>query len=189
MYKERTGLWDTSRRGWHPLNADTGKPIPTSSGLGCGQWMHGSDTPGRGARSDFASPNRSGRFWSRSCRSGRAWGGCGNNAIHSGEAAAANRKQNLFVFKSADRFDDFDLNNDYFTTLSATDLKVKVFGFDDREKVATKVLTLDTDREFIRFGAQFDDIDAVRVTAKGGTDADPNDGIRATQFYAVDDLF
>ena len=34
-------------------------------------------------------------------------------------------------------------------------------------------------QEFVRFGAQFDDIDEVRFTAKGGTDPDPNDASRS----------
>ena len=51
------------------------------------------------------------------------------------------------------------------------------------------VLVLDTDREFVRFGSQFDDIDQVRITAKGGTDADPHDTYLPAQTFAVDDLF
>ena len=98
-------------------------------------------------------------------------------------------RQGLAGFKSPDRDDDFDLNNGYFTAFNANDLKVKVFGFDDGERVAKKVLLLDTEREFVTFGRQFDDIDEVRFMAKGGTDADPNDNISLTQSFAVDDLF
>ena len=61
-------------------------------------------------------------------------------------------------------------------------------GFDDGERVAKKVLTLDPDREFVKFGAQFDDIDEVRFVGKGGTDADPNDTLALTQFFIMDDL-
>ena len=92
-------------------------------------------------------------------------------------------------FKSLDQDDDFDLNSGHFTALNANDLTVKVFGFDDGERVAKQVLTLDPDREFVKFGSQFDDIDEVRFVAKGGTDANPNDNRALTQFFLMDDLF
>src|SRR5215204_2950900 len=96
------------------------------------------------------------------------------NAIRTGEEVAFTVKRST-GFRSPDRDDDFDLNNGYFTSLGAEDLSFKVLGFDDGEKVATKVLTLDTEREFVRFGAQFDGIDEVRFKASG--------------IFAVDDLF
>jgi len=52
---------------------------------------------------------------------------------------------------------------------------VKVAGFDDGERVATKVLLLDPEQEFVTFGRRFNDIDEVKIKASGGTDADPND--------------
>jgi hypothetical protein len=64
-----------------------------------------------------------------------------------------------------------------------------VFGFDDGERVAKKVLVLDPEREFVQFGAQFDDIDEVRFTTKGGTDATPNDGVGVSRSFLMDDLF
>src|SRR5215217_4688835 len=67
------------------------------------------------------------------------------NAIRTGEAAAFSRDENSAGFQSPDRDDDFDLNNGYFTAAVTTDLTVKVFGFDDGERVAKKVLVLDTD--------------------------------------------
>jgi len=110
------------------------------------------------------------------------------NAIHSGEAAGFTFERSA-GFQSPDCDDDFDLNNGYFTAYNANDLKVKVFGFDDGERVAKKVLLLDTDREFVRFGSQFDDIDEVRFTTKGGTAADPNDMVGVSSGFGVDDLF
>ena len=68
-------------------------------------------------------------------------------------------------------------------------LKVKVFGFDDGERVATKVFLLDPTLESITFGQKFNDIDEVKITSKGGTDPDPNDDIPLTDFFFVDDLF
>ena len=96
------------------------------------------------------------------------------NAIRTGEAAAFTEERRA-SFESPDRDDDFDLNNGYFTALNANNLRVQVFGFDDGERVAKKVLTLDTDREFVRFGAQFDDIDEVRFTTR--------------EIFGIDDLF
>jgi hypothetical protein len=111
------------------------------------------------------------------------------NAIRTGEAAAFSGENGLAGFESPDRDNDFNLNSGYVTADNANDLKVKVFGFDDGERVAKKVLLLDQDREFVQFGAQFDDIDEVRFIAKGGTDADPNDAVAVTQSFVVDDLF
>ena len=91
--------------------------------------------------------------------------------IRTGEAAAATDHQSS-GFESPDQRDDFDLNSGYFTSDNA---RVKVVGFDDGERVATKVLTLDTAREFVKFSAQFDDIDEVRFTTNGN--------------FAIDDLF
>src|SRR5829696_3696840 len=75
------------------------------------------------------------------------------NAIRTGEAAAINEARSI-SFKSFDRDDDFDLNSGYFTALIADSLAdglaVKVFGFDDGERVAKKVLVLDTNQEFVR---------------------------------------
>ena len=102
------------------------------------------------------------------------------NAIRTGEAAAINEARSI-SFKSFDRDDDFDLNNGYFTALIADSLAdnimVKVLGFDDGERVAKKVLTLETNQEFVRFGPHFDDIDEVRFTVK--TDST----------FGIDDLF
>ena len=111
------------------------------------------------------------------------------NAVHSGEAAAFKGDEKPSSFKSSDSEDDFDLNSGFFAAFNANDLKVKVFGFDDGERVAKKVLLLDTEREFVTFGRQFDDIDEVRFQAKGGTDPDPTDNISLTQSFGVDDLF
>ena len=120
-----------------------------------------------------------------------------SNAIRTGKAAAFSFPEIIdrpvahwtAAFQSPDRDDDFDLNNGYFTAFNANDLKVKVFGFDDGERVAKKVLLLDPVREFGQFGAQFDDIDEVRFVAKGGTDADPIGPLPLTQSFLVDDLF
>src|SRR5215207_10200158 len=98
------------------------------------------------------------------------------NGVRIGEAAALNYDGQPASFKSLDRDDDFDLNSGYFTALNANDLTVKVFGFDDGERIAKKVLVLDIDREFVRFGPQFDDIDEVKFKVSGGTDPTPNDG-------------
>src|SRR5215204_7301242 len=110
------------------------------------------------------------------------------NAVHSGIAAGFTYEQTA-GFRSPDRDNDFDLNNGYFTTLNANDLRVKVFGFDDGERVAKKVLLLDPTQEFVTFGRKFDDIDEVRFQAKGGTDADPTDGEPVRQILALDNLF
>src|SRR5215204_4219030 len=116
------------------------------------------------------------------------------NAIRTGEAAAFTDSDGSADFKSPDRDDDFDLNSGYFTAINqadgiANDLTVKVLGFDDGERVAKKVLLLDTDREFVQFSAQFDDIDEVRFKASGGTDANPDDRSVFTRIFGVDDLF
>jgi len=103
-----------------------------------------------------------------------------NNAIRTGEAAARSDNQNPAGFESPDRDDDFDLNTGYFTAFSAEDLKVKVFGFDDGERVATKFLVLDVEQEFVTFGRKFDDIDEVKITARS------DDG---NTFFGIDDLF
>ena len=110
------------------------------------------------------------------------------NGIRIGEAAAFTNLEPSAEIQSLDQDDDFDLNSGFFTALNANDLTVKVLGFDDGERVAKKVLTLDPDREFVKFGAQFDDIDEVRFVGKGGTDADPNDTLALTQFFIMDDL-
>jgi len=96
------------------------------------------------------------------------------DAIRTGEAVAFSEDA-VASFKSFDRADDFDLDNGYFTALFENDVRVKVFGFDDGERVAKKVLTLETNREFIRFGREFNDIDEVRFTADGA--------------FGIDDLF
>ena len=113
------------------------------------------------------------------------------NAVRTGEAAALNDFGESAGFESPDRDDDFDLNNGYFTAFDAADLpvNVKVVGFDDGKKVAAKVLVLDADREFVRFGAQFDDIDEVGFKVKGGTDPAPNEAAPFPPFFLVDDLF
>jgi hypothetical protein len=113
------------------------------------------------------------------------------NAVRTGEAAALNDFGESASFEAPDRDDDFDLNNGYFTAFDAADLpvNVKVFGFDDGERVAKKVLVLDADREFVRFGSQFDDIDEVGFKVKGGTDPAPNEAAPVPSFFIVDDLF
>ena len=110
-------------------------------------------------------------------------------AIRTGEAAAFNGLEDPAGFKSADRFNDFDLNSGHFAAFNADDLRVKVVAYDDGEKVATKFLVLDPSREFVRFGPLFDSIDEVRFTPRGGTDADPDDGIPVFHTFGVDDLF
>ena len=100
-----------------------------------------------------------------------------SDAIRSGEAAAVTDLRLLDLssgFESPDRDDNFDFNSGYFTAIGTNDLRVKVVGFDDGERVAKKVLTLEANQEFVRFGREFNDIDEVRFT----TDA----------AYAVDDL-
>ena len=111
------------------------------------------------------------------------------HAIRTGEAAAFNDFKQPASFKSPDQTDNFDLNSGHFTAFNANDLTVKVFGFDDGERVAKQVLTLDPEREFVKFGAQFDDIDEVKFTPSGGTDPNPDDGQPLTHVFAVDDLF
>ena len=101
--------------------------------------------------------------------------------IHSGEASArsfALRKPAFF--SSPDSDDDFDLNSGFFASAFATGLEVKVFGYDDGERVATKFLVLDVEQEFVTFGRKFDDIDEVKITARS------DDG---NTFFGVDDLF
>src|SRR5215204_4669457 len=80
-----------------------------------------------------------------------------DTAIHSGEASAFNYYEKPAIFKSPDREDDFELNSGYFAAFN-NDLKVKVFGFDDGERIATKVFSLDPDQEFVTSGREFDDI-------------------------------
>src|SRR5215203_3137427 len=65
-------------------------------------------------------------------------------AVHSGEGVAYYDPTSAPTagFKSPDRDDDFDFNSGYFTAYNATDLKVKVFGYDDGERVAKKVFLL-----------------------------------------------
>ena len=111
------------------------------------------------------------------------------DGIRSGEAAAVNVAGQPADFKSPDRDDDFDFNSGHFTAFIAKDLKVKVFGFDDGERVAKQVLVLGPDRDFVRFGAQFDDIDEVRFRASGGTDANPKDEFALEPIFLIDDLF
>ena len=115
-----------------------------------------------------------------------------SNAIRTGEAAAVGDPDGGAVgFHSPDRDNDFDLNSGYFTAAAENNLQVKIVGFDDGKKVATKVLTLDADQEnadqeFIRFGPQFDGIDEVKFTVIGGTNPDPSD---FQPIFGVDDLF
>ena len=108
------------------------------------------------------------------------------NAIHSGEAAAYNILADPIGIKSPDRDDDFGLNSGFFTAAFLNDLKVTVIGFDDGERVARKVFTLDTSQEFVTFGPKFDDIDKVMIQARGSPD--PGD-ISSPQIVVVDDLF
>ena len=93
----------------------------------------------------------------------RASGG-NTDAIRTGEAVAFSENP-VASFKSFDRADDFDLDNGYFTALFENDVRVKVLGFDDGERVAKKVLTLETNQEFVRFGREFNNIDEVKFTA------------------------
>jgi hypothetical protein len=111
------------------------------------------------------------------------------NAVHSGEAAAFKGDEKPSSFKSSDSEDDFDLNSGFFAAFNANDLKVKVFGFDDGEKVAAKIFFLDVEQEFVTFGRKFDDIDEVRFSVGGGTNPDPKAPYPPSQFFAVDDLF
>ena len=111
------------------------------------------------------------------------------NVIHSGRASAFNDLGRTAVFQSPDNEDDFDFNGGYFASSEPDGLRVRVVGYDDGKKVATKLLILDTDQEFVRFGPHFDGINKVTFTPSGGTDADPNDNIPPTQTCLVDDLF
>ena len=110
-------------------------------------------------------------------------------AIHSGEASAFNGFAKPAGFKSPDSADDFDLNSGFFAAAYTNGLEVKVFGYDDGERVARKVFTLDQTQELVTFGRKFDDIDEVKFTARGGTDADPTDDNPPAHIFAVDDLF
>ena len=112
------------------------------------------------------------------------------SAVHSGEGVAYYDQSRgpTADFKSPDRDDDFDFNSGYFTAFNANDLKVKVFGYDDGERVAKKVFLLDPDQEFVRFGPQFDDIDEIIIKATGGTLDDVTEG-SLEHTFAVDDLF
>ena len=115
-----------------------------------------------------------------------------SNAVRTGEAAAygdPDESKRIAGFRSVDRVIDFDLDSGYFTAFNANDLKVKVFGFDDGERVAKQIFTLDPDGEFVRFGAEFNDIDEVRFRVSGGTDATPNDGVGVSPAFLMDDLF
>ena len=111
------------------------------------------------------------------------------SVIHSGEASAFNKDEKQANFKSPDRNDDFDLNSGYFASFLTPDLQVRVVGYDDGKKVATKLLILDTDQEFVRFGPNFDDIDKVTFAASGGTDPNPSDDFPPIHIFGVDDLF
>jgi len=84
---------------------------------------------------------------------------------------------------------DFDPNRGYFAAINGEDLNVKVVGFDDGERVASKVFTLDPKQELVTFGSDFDGIDKVKFTARGGTDADPDDMVALHRLFLVDDLF
>ena len=113
-----------------------------------------------------------------------------DNVIHSGKASAYNNGGLPIAFRSADRADDFDLNSGYFATFISTDLKVKVFGFDDGERVAAQSFLLDPTQEFVTFGPKFDDIDAVKITASGGTAPDPVfEDDQFKHIFTLDDLF
>ena len=103
-------------------------------------------------------------------------------------------------FEALDREDDFDLNSGYFTELiifpparaqqlafNTEDLTVKVFGFDDGERVARKVFTLDVTQEFVTFGRKFHDIDEVTITMGGGTDAQKSAVRRLTISSSISD--
>ncbi len=110
-----------------------------------------------------------------------------NNVIESGSAAGYNTDfSKPGIFRSDARNNDFDLNSGYFAAAFNDDLEVTVAGYDNGEQVAQKLLILDTDQQFVRFGRKFDDIDKVAISASGGTDADPNDG--SGPYFAVDDI-
>ena len=111
-----------------------------------------------------------------------------SDAIRTGEAAAFNDNRGIAKFQSFKRADDFDLDSGYFTAFNANNLKVTVSGFDDGERVARKSFTLDTDREFVRFGREFDDIDEVWFGVGAGRDANPNDDLPPFLIFGVDDL-
>ncbi len=108
--------------------------------------------------------------------------------IHSGRASGFNGFGEPAGFKSPDNADDFDLDGGFFAASQSNGLKVRVFGYDDGEKVAKKTLVLDPEQEFVVFGNEFNDIDEVKFRAKGGTDPDPNDGQGPTTVFAVDDF-
>ena len=110
-------------------------------------------------------------------------------AIHSGRAAAFNAFGEPAGFASFDNADNFDLNSGFFSSSTNNGLKIRVFGFDDGERVATKSFFLDPEQEFVAFSSKFNDIDEVRFKAKGGTDPNPDDGQPATTVFGVDDLF
>ena len=111
-----------------------------------------------------------------------------DNVIESGSAAGTNADENKpGIFRSDARNNDFDLNSGFFAGGFNDDLEVTVAGYDNGDKVAQKLLTLDQDQEFVRFGRKFDDIDKVAISSSGGTDADPNDD-GSGPFFAVDDI-
>ena len=110
------------------------------------------------------------------------------DVIHSGRASGFNGFGDPAGFKSPDNADDFDLDGGFFASGQTNGLKVKVVGFDDGERVATKTFVLDPEQEFVAFGRKFNDIDEVKFKAKGGTDPDPNDGEDPSTVFAVDDL-
>jgi hypothetical protein len=108
-----------------------------------------------------------------------------DNALRSGSAVAYNELGKTASFWSTE--EDFDLLDGSFTALWNTGLKVKVFAYDDGEKVGVERFDLDQERSLIRFGEKFESIDKVRIISKGGSDVDPNDGGEGTHF-ALDDL-
>ena len=108
-----------------------------------------------------------------------------DNSVKSGSAVAYNDRGKTASFWSAE--EDFDLLDGSFTAAWNTGLKVKVFAYDDGEKVGVERFVLDQERSLIRFDEKFESIDEVRIVSRGGSDVDPDDGGAGTHF-ALDDL-
>lgn len=84
--------------------------------------------------------------------------------------------------------EDFSLLSAWLGSAWNNGMKVRIIGWNDGVKVATRVVKLDRDDpQLVQFGAEFAAVDRVVIRAVGGTDADPGDD-GAGPGFAIDAL-
>lgn len=101
-----------------------------------------------------------------------------------GEGTGFNKFEELASF-GADENDTFNLREAWFAAGWNDDLQVTVTGWRDGVRIAVKQFVVGTERELVKFGRPFNDIDHVEITTSGGRDV--VQGGQGTQ-VSIDDI-